>query len=73
MRNNFLHAGGARFAQYIDNESMREMIRRAGEALHRGDHLLLFPEGSRTVKPPVNEFTALVGLIGRSARIPLRR
>ena len=72
LRNNFFMRGGARFAQYISNESMREMIRSAGEALSRGDHLLLFPEGSRTVRQPVNAFTALVGLISRSAQVPVQ-
>jgi 1-acyl-sn-glycerol-3-phosphate acyltransferase len=72
LRNNFFMRGGARFAQYISNESMREMIRSATEALARGDHLLLFPEGSRTVRQPVNTFTALVGLIARSAQVPVQ-
>lgn len=72
LRNNFFMRGGARFAQYISNESMREMIRGAGEALARGDHVLLFPEGSRTTRPPVNDFTALIGLIARSANVPVQ-
>lgn len=72
LRNNFFMKGGARFAQYISNESMREMIREAGAALARGDHVLLFPEGSRTVRLPVNAFTALVGLIARSAGVPVQ-
>lgn len=72
LRNNLFMKGGARFAQYISNESMREMIRDAGVALARGDHLLLFPEGSRTTRPPVNDFTALVGLIARSAQAPVQ-
>jgi len=72
LRNNFFMRGGARFAQYISNESMREMIRGAKDALGRGDHVLLFPEGSRTVRPPVNAFTALSGLIARSAQVPVQ-
>ena len=72
LRNNVFMRGGARFAQYISNESMRDMIRSATEALARGDHLLLFPEGTRTVRQPVNEFTALVGLIARNAHVPVQ-
>ena len=72
LRNNVFMKGGARFAQYISNESMREMIRSATEALARGDHVLLFPEGTRTVRPPVNAFTALVGLIARNAHAPVQ-
>jgi 1-acyl-sn-glycerol-3-phosphate acyltransferase len=62
LRNNFFMRGGARFAQYISNESMRAMIHDATDALQRGDHLLLFPEGTRTVQQPVNTFTALAGV-----------
>ena len=72
LRNNFFMRGGARFAQYISNESMIEMIRSAGDALQRGDHLLLFPEGSRTVRQPIDPFTALVGLIARRAQVPVQ-
>jgi 1-acyl-sn-glycerol-3-phosphate acyltransferase len=72
LRNNLFMRGGARFAQYISNESMREMIRTASEALARGDHVLLFPEGSRTVRQPVNAFTALIGLIARNAQVPVQ-
>ncbi|MEP6702675.1 MAG: lysophospholipid acyltransferase family protein [Betaproteobacteria bacterium] len=72
LRNNIFMRGGARFAQYIDNRSMREMIRSSAEALKRGDHVLLFPEGSRTVRPPVNAFSQLIGLIARTAQIPVQ-
>ena len=72
LRNNIFMRGGARFAQYIDNASMREMIRASAAALDRGDHVLLFPEGSRTVKAPVNAFSQLIGLIARSAKVPVQ-
>ncbi|MEO8136193.1 MAG: lysophospholipid acyltransferase family protein [Betaproteobacteria bacterium] len=72
LRNNIFMRGGARFAQYIDNASMRGMIRSSAEALMRGNHVLLFPEGSRTVRPPVNAFSQLTGLIARSAQVPVQ-
>jgi 1-acyl-sn-glycerol-3-phosphate acyltransferase len=34
--------------------------------------VLLFPEGSRTTRPPINDITALAGLIARSADVPVQ-
>lgn len=71
MNNLFLRAG-ARLARYISNESMLDMIRNAADTLQQGNHLLLFPEGTRTVREPVNPFTAAVGLIARRANVPVQ-
>ncbi|MEP7085233.1 MAG: lysophospholipid acyltransferase family protein [Betaproteobacteria bacterium] len=71
MNNLFLRAG-ARLAHYIGNYSMLDMIRGSADALQQGNHLLLFPEGTRTVREPVNEFTAAVGLIARRANVPVQ-
>ncbi len=71
MNNLFLRAG-ARLAHYIGNESMLEMIRNSADTLQQGNHLLLFPEGTRTVRDPVNAFTAAVGLIARRANVPVQ-
>jgi 1-acyl-sn-glycerol-3-phosphate acyltransferase len=51
---------------------MLEMIKRSAETLRQGNHLLLFPEGTRTVREPVNPFTAAVGLIARRAGVPVQ-
>ena len=63
---------GARFAQYIGNDSPVQMIRDSVRTLKRGNHLLLFPEGTRTVREPVNPFTAAVGVIAAKARVPVQ-
>ncbi len=70
--NNLFLRAGARFAQYIGNASMLEMIKQSADALKAGNHLLLFPEGTRTVQPPVNAFTNAVGLIARRAGVPVQ-
>lgn len=69
--NLFLRAG-ARLAQYIGNDSLMEMIRNSVNTLQQGNNLLLFPEGTRTVRDPVNPLTAAAGLIARRANVPVQ-
>lgn len=71
MHNLFLGAG-ARLASYICNESIPHMLRQACEDVKSGSQLLLFPEGTRTTRQPVNPFTGSVGLISRHASAPVQ-
>jgi 1-acyl-sn-glycerol-3-phosphate acyltransferase len=71
MKNLFLRSG-ARLARYIGNDSLMNMIRNSVNTLLQGNHLLLFPEGTRTVREPVNRFTAAVGLIAHRANVPVQ-
>ncbi|MDF3034966.1 MAG: 1-acyl-sn-glycerol-3-phosphate acyltransferase [Paucimonas sp.] len=65
--NVFLGAG-ARLARYIRNESVRTMIALAVDDLKRGNRVLLFPEGTRTVQKPVNRFKGSIGVIACRAQ-----
>jgi 1-acyl-sn-glycerol-3-phosphate acyltransferase len=69
--NVFLGAG-ARLARYIRNESVRTMIALAVDDLRRGNRVLLFPEGTRTVRKPVNSFKKSIGVIACRARAPVQ-
>ncbi|MGC3985575.1 MAG: lysophospholipid acyltransferase family protein [Pseudorhodoferax sp.] len=71
MRNPFLGAG-ARMARYIRNDPPRGMIRGAVENLRAGGQLVLFPEGTRTVAPPVNPFRPGITLMAHLARVPIQ-
>lgn len=71
MRNVFLGAG-ARLARYIRNDSARTMIRLAVEDLRTGGQLVIFPEGTRTVTPPLNTFRPGVTLIAKLAQAPIQ-
>ncbi len=71
MRNVFLGAG-ARLARYIRNDSPRSMIRGAVANLREGAHLVLFPEGTRTVRRPINPFRPGVSLIAQLAQVPIQ-
>jgi len=72
LMNNVLLGAGARLARYIRNRPPRRMVRDSMEELRHGGVLLLFPEGTRTIYPPVNAFTASVGLIAKRARVEVQ-
>lgn len=69
---NLLLGGGARLSRYIPNDSIRSMICLALDNLRTGSHVLLFPEGTRTVTPPVGRITGAVGLIACRGRVPVQ-
>ena len=71
MGNVFLGPGAA-LARYIRNDSARSMIRGAVRSLHEGAQLVVFPEGTRTVRPPLNPFMPGLTLIAHLARAPIQ-
>ena len=71
MRNPFLGAG-ARLARYIRNEPPRGMIRSCVANLKEGGQLVLFPEGTRTIRAPINPFRPGVTLIAQMAQVPIQ-
>ncbi|MBB1602391.1 1-acyl-sn-glycerol-3-phosphate acyltransferase [Variovorax sp. UMC13] len=71
MKNVFLGAG-ARLAHYIRNDSAHTMVRLAVQDLRRGGQLVIFPEGTRTVEPPLNSFRPGVTLIAKLAPAPIQ-
>lgn len=72
IQDNLLFGGGARLAGYIRNDSTGNMVRTAVSELKQGCQLLIFPEGTRTVKQPVNEFKSAFALIARKAGVPVQ-
>ena len=71
MRNPFLGAG-ARLARYIRNEPPRGMIRSCVQNLKDGGQLVLFPEGTRTLRSPINAFRPGITLIAHMAQVPIQ-
>src|SRR5262245_7108355 len=53
MRNPLL-APAARLARYIRNDTPRQLIKLAIDDLKAGGQLVLFPEGTRTTRAPLN-------------------
>lgn len=72
LMDNILLGAAARLARYIRNDVPVRMIRRASRELHRGAHLLIFPEGSRTSTFPFDGCTSAAGLIARRAKVPVQ-
>lgn len=71
LDNVFLGAG-ARLAGYIRNDVPLNMILAAEEELRAGSHLLVFPEGTRTTRWPVNSFKSSVARIAVRAGVPVQ-
>ncbi len=63
---------GARLARYIRNGSPRQMVREAIADLEQGGGLLLFPEGTRSVRAPCNALKRSIGVIAKHARVPVQ-
>ncbi len=71
MRNPFL-GPGSRLARYIRSDMPRQMIKEAVADLREGGMVLLFPEGTRTTRSPINPLTASVGVIAKHAQVPVQ-
>ena len=71
LKNPFL-CGGARLARYIRNDIGRCMVKGAVASLQEGGQLVLFPEGTRTVKRPVNALKPGITLISKLAGVPIQ-
>jgi 1-acyl-sn-glycerol-3-phosphate acyltransferase len=69
---NILLGPGARLARYIRNGSPRQMVREAVQDLHSGGSLLLFPEGTRTTRVPLNTISRSVAVIAKHAGVPVQ-
>lgn len=72
LANNILFGASARLARYICNDAPLELILRAREELREGAQLLIFPEGTRTTRFPVNPCSGSVGLIAGRTGVPIQ-
>lgn len=72
LMNNILFGAAARMAGYIRNDGPLEMILQAEAALAEGTHVLIFPEGGRTVEFPLDPFGQSAALIARRANVPIQ-
>lgn len=71
MGNVFLGAG-VRLARYIRSGQPRQMIKESVAELRRGGLVLLFPEGTRSTRLPINPLTSSVGVIAKHAHVPVQ-
>lgn len=69
---NPLLGGGLRMAGYIRDDAPLRLTKLAVEKLRGGQQLLLFPEGTRTTRPPVNGFRGGFALTAKLAGVPVQ-
>lgn len=69
---NIFLGAGARLAGYMRNDSAHGMVRLAVAELREGAQLLVFPEGTRTARAPVNPFKPGFALMARKAGVPIQ-
>ena len=62
----------ARLAGYIRNDWFIGLVKMASKELGRGSQLLMFPEGTRTTRDPVNVFKAGPAVIAARAKVPVQ-
>jgi 1-acyl-sn-glycerol-3-phosphate acyltransferase len=69
---NIVLGGGSRLAGYVRNDSQPNMVRASVQALQDGGQVLIFPEGTRTVATPVNDFKGAIALIAKKSQAPVQ-
>lgn len=72
LMDNILFGAAARLACYIRNNAPLEVILGAREELRAGAHLVIFPEGTRTVNFPIDPCMASTGLIASRSGAPVQ-
>jgi 1-acyl-sn-glycerol-3-phosphate acyltransferase len=71
LDNPFL-GGGAKLANYIRNDAPLALVKHSARAIRSGRQLLIFPEGTRTVKPPINNLKGGFAVIAKAANVPVQ-
>jgi 1-acyl-sn-glycerol-3-phosphate acyltransferase len=64
--------GSVRLAGYLRNDAAVAMIRSAAAAVREGRQLMIFPEGSRTARPPLDPFSRSFAVMARAAGAPVQ-
>jgi 1-acyl-sn-glycerol-3-phosphate acyltransferase len=72
IASNLFLGTGAFLAGYVSNRETAQMIKQAAQAVQRGDRLLIFPEGTRTTRQPINDIKAGAVLIAKRAQAPIQ-
>ncbi|HEY9097783.1 MAG TPA: lysophospholipid acyltransferase family protein [Thiobacillus sp.] len=63
---------GARMAGYIRNDAQLSMVKQSVAELKQGSQLLVFPEGTRTTRWPVNVCKGTTALVASRAQVPIQ-
>lgn len=69
---NLFLGSGARMAGYIRNDSPASLVKAAAAEIRAGRQLLVFPEGTRTERPPLGPLKGGFALIAKRAGAPVQ-
>lgn len=72
ISSNLFLGAGAYLAGFVSNRHPEHMFRAAIQAVRQGRVLMIFPEGTRTTRQPVNDIGGSVALIAKKAAAPLQ-
>ncbi|BEV73813.1 MULTISPECIES: lysophospholipid acyltransferase family protein [unclassified Paludibacterium] len=72
ISSNLFLGAGAYLAGYVSNRQPDLMFRAAIRSVEQGNLLMIFPEGTRTTRQPVNPLQGSVALIAKKAAAPLQ-
>jgi len=72
LMDNLLFGAAARLARYIRNDAALEMVLSARDELQQGAHLVIFPEGSRTLDFPIDACLPSTGLIASRSKVDIQ-
>lgn len=70
--NKLIFGGSAKLAGYIRNISQAKLIADATQEIQSGSHLLVFPEGTRTIGKAIQPFKGGFALIAKRAYAPVQ-
>jgi len=70
--NNQIYGASARLAGYIRNDDFIGGVTQAVENLRAGGQLLLFPEGTRTTRQPINRVKGGAALVSKRSGVPIQ-
>jgi len=70
--NNPIYGAAARLAGYIRNDEFIGGVTEAVENLRAGGQLLLFPEGTRTTRAPINRLKGGAAIVSKRSGVPIQ-
>jgi len=68
LMDNPMFGSAARLARYIRNDNLLNVVLHCRRVLNEGGQVVLFPEGTRTTRWPVNPLLPSIGLLAQRTR-----
>ncbi len=72
LLHNPITSGVVKLCNFIRNDSPLNITKACKDRISKGSNILLFPEGTRTIKKPLNPFHPIYALISKATGGPIR-